>query len=299
MSKQRILGRKFLAAAVLGAFAVSGTALAVNEVEPNHVIPQALEVGSGGIVTVFGAINNPSTSNPDVDYYSFEGQEGDVITVDIDGTTNGLDTVLHLFSPTGIMKLRNMDTEPVDPGSNPVEPGSITTLDAQLQFSLDSAGTWRIAVTADPAYLTHQGQWLKQRAFTNGSYTLIVSGLKPAIQHINVDIKPGSDELTPINPNAKGTIRVALLWSPEFDPFEIDVASLKFGRTGDEASYSRCAKEREDVNGKGPRDRVCYFDMEKTGFRRGDTVGVLKGTKGGKSFQGNGDLKVVPEKREK
>jgi hypothetical protein len=299
MNRQQGTIRRTLLAMAIAAFGASGSALADTEVEPNNNFaqPQKLEVGARGIVTVFGAIKNASTSSPDVDYYSFEGQEGAVITVDIDGTTTDLDTVLHLFDPTGIMKMQSLDTEPLDAGSNPYEPGANATFDASLQFMLDSSGTWKIAVTADPAYLTHQGNFTMSKAFSNGSYTLIVSGLQPSMQHISIDIKPGNDERARINPNAKGSIPVAILGSSDFDPSEIDETSLKFGPTGNEASFRRCNKEREDVRGRGPRDRVCHFDMEKAQFRPGHTVGVLKGTKGGKPFEGRGDLKVMPEKR--
>ncbi|HET9268284.1 MAG TPA: hypothetical protein VFO31_08970, partial [Vicinamibacterales bacterium] len=88
MSKQQTI-RRTLVAMALAAVGVSGTALAVQEVEPNDNFsqPQQLEVGPGGAVTILGTIQNASPLSPDFDFYSFEGRKDDVITVDIDATT--------------------------------------------------------------------------------------------------------------------------------------------------------------------------------------------------------------------
>lgn len=299
MNKQQRTIRRTLLAMAIAAFGASGAALADTEVEPNNDFnrPQQLEVGAGGIVTVFGATNNASTSSADVDYYSFEGQVNDFVTVDIDGTTDGHDTIVYVFNPAGELRWIGQDGEPLDAGSNPYEPGANATFDPNLGFSLDMAGTWKIAVVAFPAVLDDQGAWVFRNALSNGPYTLIVSGLKPSVQQVILDVKPGSSERARINPTAKGTIRVALLSNSDFDPFEVEEASLKFGRFGTEASLRQCAKERKDYNGDGKPDRVCHFDNEKTGFGRESTVGFMKGTRGGKAFEGRGDLKVVPQKR--
>jgi len=298
MSTQGTIRRTLLAMAI-AAMGASGTALAQADVSGDFNNPQLLEVGPLGVVTVTSSINNPSTTSPDIDYYAFEGREGESVTVDIDfahdGTATGLDTNLFLFSPAGVMVMSGFNTVPFDSGSTPV-PGSTGTRDASLQFPLNSTGVWKIAVTAAPAMLTDHGAFRPGmgNAFTNGSYTLIVSGLQPSIQQVNIDIKPGNKQLTHINPKSKGMIPVMLLSNKEkeFDPFEVEEASLKFGRTGDEASYGRCNKQGTDHNGDGKPDRLCHFDNEKTGFRPGDSAGIVRGTVRGKAFEGRGDLKV-------
>lgn len=301
MSKQQTI-RRTLVSMALATMGVSGIALAVQEVEPNDNFnqPQALEVGPGGAVTVLGTIQNASPLSPDFDYYSFEGRKDDLITVDIDATTGGLDSVLHLFDPDGVMRLMSMYTDPADPGSAPV-PGYTETFDASLQFLLDKTGVWKVVVTAEPAiYNVLTGTFI-MRAFTNGSYTLIVSGLTPTTttEQVHIEIKPGSNGRGPINPKAKGEIPVALLSNVDtgFDPFQVDEASLRFGRTGTEASFVRCLKTGKDFNGDGRLDRVCHFDNEKSGFTWRDTIGTVTGTKGGKPFEGRGDLKVVPAEK--
>ena len=97
---------------------------------------------------------------------------------------------------------------------------------------------------------------------------------------------------------------MALLSDRGFDPFAIDVASLRFGRTGKEASLVRCSQHGHHVKAiatrDGKRDRVCHFDNRKTGFTRMDTIGILKGVTLGKvAFEGKDDVKVYPQKRHK
>lgn len=301
MSKQQTVRRTLIAMA-LAAMGISGTALAEQEVEPNDNFnqPQNLQIGSGGAVTVLGTIQNANPQSPDFDFYSFEGRKDEVITVDIDGTTGGLDAVLHLFDPDGEMRLYSIYTDPADQGSTPVPDGFGETLDPMIQqFSLDKTGVWKIAVTAYPTIMM-DGSFFMQ-ADTNGSYTLIVSVLRPTTttEQVHIEIKPGSKQRAPTNPKAKGEIPVALLSNVDtgFDPFQVDESSLRFGRTGTEASFVRCLKAGKDFNGDGRLDRVCHFDNEKSGFTWRDTIGTVTGTRGGKSFEGRGDLKVVPAEK--
>lgn len=291
MNKQGMIQRTLLAMAIASAFGFSATALA-----GDFNNPQGLEVGSGGFVTATGTVSNPSTSMPDVHYYAFQGNAGEVITVDIDGTTGGLDTVLHLFDPAGIMVQRSDSTEPADEGSAPW-PTPAPSVDSMIKtFRLSSSGVWKVAVGAKPYVLTHQGVLMISRASSNGGYTMIVSGLTPSFLAVNIDIKPGTVEFAaPINPKSKGVIPVALLSNPEFDPFKVEQASLRFGHAGNEASLRHCQKEGADLNGDGKPDRVCHFDNEKTGFRRSSLTGILTGTVGGRAFEGRGDLKIVPD----
>jgi hypothetical protein len=313
MNKQQGTIRRTLLAMAIAAFGASGAVLADTEVEPNFPVgrAQVLEVGPGGSITVQGAIKNASNVDPDVDLYSFHGMEGQSITIDIDGTTDNLDANLHLFGPSPAyerkMVSEDVECSPVVPNADNLpkcDDGSSTATDPLIgPYTLPATGMYTVAVAAWPVALRdglplgNEFEQNRKRAGSSGAYTLTISGLMPATQQVMIDIKPGNRQFAPINPHAKGTIPVAILWSSDFDPSEIDENSLKFGPTGNEASFRRCNKEAQDVNGKGPRDRVCHFDMEKAGFRRGHTAGVLKGTKGGKAFEGRGDLKVIPEKR--
>jgi hypothetical protein len=300
MNKQQIFSRTLLAIA-LAALGATGTALALDEVEQNAPIQSAqrLTVGAGGSVTVNGVIGN-RTGAPvlDVDFYSFHGEEGDLVMADIDGTA-GADTILTLFGPgpTYTMLLRN-DNALRDEGSTTERDARID--DATINHvRLAKTGIYTVAVSTFPVNLTHGGLLLRTNPATNGAYTLIISGVTPLMQHINIEVKPGSGDFAPLNPKAKGTIPVALLSNKDFNALDVEVnaKTLTFGRTGEEYSLKRCAKEGEDVNGDGYPDLVCHFDNETAKFRRGDLSGVVKGkTKSAKPFQGHGDLKTVVEK---
>lgn len=302
MDTQCIVRRTVLAMA-LAAVGVSGKALA----DGTFAQPQKLNA-TGTSASVDAAITNASETVPDVDYYAFEGKVGDVITIDIDGTTGGLDANLFLFRPDGTRFVESMDSDTLDPGSNPPAdcPDCLGSMDPMIPgVRLDAAGTWIIAVSAQGAFLADGGQWeFAPFVTTNGSYTMIVSGLSvatppppPANQQINIDINPRQAGPATINLNSKGLIPVMLLSDNAFDPFTVDPASLRFGRTGGEFSYKFCAKEGWDLNRDGKRDRLCFFDPQRTAFAPGTTIGILKGITGGQWVEGKGDLKVVAEKR--
>jgi hypothetical protein len=274
---------------------LTGTALGVAEAEPNQPIQfgHPLVAGTGSDIVVNGTIAHHGPSMPDVDFYSFEAQEGDVIKVNIDGTTNGLDASLTLFGPGSTYPVLIFSSDAT------LDSGSTTEADPRIDpIRLNASGRYTVAVSSFPVFFRAGGTMTSTRTLSTGAYTLVISGLTPPIQYISIDIKPGSIELAPINPKGKGVIPVALLSSNAFDALEVDASTLTFGSTGNERSYQRCAKAGEDVNGDGRPDLVCHFDNELAGFRRGDSAGVVKGkTKGGKLFEGRGDLKVVPEKR--
>lgn len=292
MDKQLMIRRTLLAMA-LASMGATGTVLAVDEQEANHPIQaaQQVTVGGSGSVTVKGAIVHLGVNIPDVDFYSFEAKAGDTITVNIDGTGNGLDASLFLFDPSNNRRALNMDAT--------LDSGSATEADPRIErFTLDTAGRWTVGVTSHPVLLNSGGTMSRTSTLSSGPYTLIISGVTPALQHIVIDVKPGSLEIAPINPKAKGVIPVALLSSPEFNPMDVDVNSLTFGHSGDEPSMRHCGKDGKDLNADGIPDLVCHFENAVAKFVRGDSMGVVKGkTKGGKLFEGSGDLKVVPEKR--
>ena len=118
----------------------------------------------------------------------------------------------------------------------------------------------------------------------------------PSVQQINVEVRPGSRGLTPLNPRSKGKIPVALLGDANFNALSVNSSTLTFGALGGENSLSDCGSSVQDLNGDGYPDLLCHFDNQSAGFQYGDTEGTVKGkTKNGVMFQGTGVLKVVPE----
>jgi hypothetical protein len=324
-------------AAIALASTLANVAWAVYEAEPNdeYNSPQRLEAGSDGTAMVTGSVGDPAGTAlaNDADFYTFEGKAGDVVTIDIDGGIKGgaggsdVDTYLTLFRPDSTI-LRETDNGPL-----PADAGSVSNWDAQLtNIRLPMDGTYTIAVTASFMFFMDGGILVDgTAALSNGSYTLIVSGLTPSappaptVQPINIDIKPRDRGRAHINPTARGTLPVALLSSPDFNALEVDPSSVTFGRTGKETGALRCGrqdrhakhrgdwdewddddddrhgkwhKHAADVNRDGLPDLVCRFQNRDAGFQLGDVEGVVMGkTTSGKLFEGRGPLKVFPARR--
>jgi hypothetical protein len=286
-----------LVSAMLLAAGSAQAADQINESEINHPIGFAQKInpssGSGDISAVLG--NTTGTVIDDTDYYMFSGMEGDVVTLDIDGGWGGnlsVDTIIAIFDRNNNMLRLNDDPSSVDAGS-------ISLADARLEnFRLPATGDYVVGVSNYPRYFTNGGAVTNATKFKNGDYKLIVSGVTPSVQQINIEIKPGNDGLAPINPKSNGKIPVALLSSTGFDAMNVDTQSPTFGATGAEMSLSHCGRSGEDVNGDGRLDLVCHFENQKAGFEKGDLEGIVRGKmKWGSSFEGRGLLKVVPEKR--
>ena len=135
------------------------------------------------------------------------------------------------------------------------------------------------------------------RAMIKGQWTdatVITIQLVPrTVYTIAIDIMPG-DPSNRINPNSEGSIKVALLSTPDFDaPAIVDRTSLTFGRTGSEDSLGWCTTKGKDVNQDGLPDLVCAFSIRTSGFQRDSTVGIVMGqTLDGTSIQGSDAVSV-------
>ena len=300
-------------AAFLAASMASGAAFAIVEIEDNNTIATAQRlVISGGSVEVNGILGNGSLGANDVDFYSFTGTAGDMVTIDIDGGMksdgSGVDTYIAIFRPDSTILLANDDGGILDLGS-------VSTLDSFMTVRLQTTGTYTVGVTSSAhPFLVTGGGGVGSSGFNmnlTGSYTLVISGVSDpvqpapapapapaAVQQINIEIKPGVPEQPPINPKSKGSIPVALLSHSGFDARGVDTQSLTFGRSGNEHSLLRCFKEYRDVNGDGLPDLLCHFDNQMTEFDPSDAAGKIKGRMAaGGQFEGQGYLKVVPVKR--
>jgi len=295
-----------IAAALLAASGVANADVINEQTTPNNPInlAQPLIIDSSGSVTVNGVlgtdvVNAPATD--DIDFYSFEGREGDVVTFDIDygiksvaSGERSVDTVMAVFGPgPDYIVLRQND----DGGILASDPESISSADSRIvNFRLPSSGTYTVGVSSFPRAFVNGGGLSRTTlgSKANGRYVLVISGVTPSIQSINVEIKPGSGELAPINPKARGNIPVALLSSSEFDALNVVPESLTFGATGKESSLLRCNKEGSDVNNDGKLDLICHFDNQVASFREGDLEGIVMGrSQNGRLFEGRGLLKVL------
>jgi len=267
------------------------------EVERNDPIPIAQFVvpGMSGFELSAAIGNVTGAAVEDLDFYSFYGQAGDVVTLDIDGGYGGLrsvDTVMAIFgdAPDYHMLRMNDDNYPPDPGSN-------SSLDSRIEnFVLPVTGVYYVGVSNFPRYFQNGGT-ARSGFSQNGDYQLIITGVSDPVLHITISVKPGHNELAPLNPRARGSVPVALLSADNFNPADVDTTSLKFGHDGSEMSLERCNKPVADLNNDGKADLICHFDNQAAAFLHGDLEGVLKGKLMDKTqIEGRGLLKVVPEK---
>lgn len=278
----------------------SAFAAAVSEEEINDSTSQAQEISTSfGSARIQAMMGEPGQSiHNDLDYYKVKAQAGDVLTLNID---NGykedapLNSVLAVYGPAPEFKLlRMIDYAELDEGSNSI-------LDARIDdLVVPETGMYTVAVSTVPRYFIDGGSTYQDRRSRGETvvtdYTLSIEGVSSGVKKVGIEVKPGSDDVAPINPRSRGKIPVAILGAHNFSVVNIDKRSLTFGANGDEASLHKCSNNAKDVNGDGQYDMVCHFNTADTGFNANSLEGVLKGSmKGSKEpFEGRAFLKVVP-----
>jgi len=295
-------------------------ATVVPESEPgtaNDPIGSAQPLAAAGGVSVTGYIGNHGDAATDLDFYRFYANAGDVITVDIDngiGGTADVDTVLAIFDDTSAhTRLRFNDDAP------DIDPGSTSRSDARIDnFTAPSTGYYIVGVSNYPRYFLDGGviTSVDNSTPTAGDYTLVITGSTgngaadagpPPPVDVPIIVKPrhhgrhGHHERSPVNGRSRGTILVAILSVPGFDPMSVDTSTLTFGSTGDEDSLARCNRAGVDLNGDGNPDLLCHFWTKTADFQPTDGEATVKGKFGPDpqdmaDFEGTGALKVLPVK---
>jgi hypothetical protein len=167
--------------------------------------------------------------------------------------------------------------------------GQISAVGIPVDDTADLTGTPLASIVTDTITLRD----FVVSSMTGGQFIiteLSVDGAAPT-RAVRVDVKPG-------NPNnrihlAAARVRVAVLSSATFDARSIDPLSLRFGRTGEEASLVEC-----QLLANGSRDRlpdlVCKFSIARAGFVVGDKLATLTGkTRSGEAFSGTDAITVV------
>ena len=213
-----------LTVALLAFGSSQALATSLPESESNHPLTNAQVLSSSASqVQISGAISRDHDAN-DVDFFSFQANAGDILTLDIDygdsSDATGLDTIIAIFNSNG-QGLRANDDASVDPGSSSRRDSRIDN------FVVPATGTYIVGVSSYPRYFMHGG-YVRSGSLDEGTYQLIIDGLPVSMMHISMEIKPGNDDVSPpINPRSKGKIPVALLGSESFDVNDVDVGSLR------------------------------------------------------------------------
>ena len=329
--------RKAVAAALFAASGFGNLAFANTETEAEGAMgvndpmfdaqgnlkaqPLTFNAGRAEVVGNLGT-NSPTASLvADVDFYSFEAYKGNVLNIDIDSgmkpgqdptqpQQRNVDTVLAIFGPLPSVTKADEGLNMPTPftGDPDGSGGSKDFRDAFIDnFVVPADGIYVVGVSSQPRFFQDGGSVASNllNQFSNGRYTLIVSGVIPPVVQVKIEVKPGNPGDVPVNPKAKGVIPVAILSaeataaSPKFDALTVKPYSLTFGKTGGEKSYIGCHKHGIDVNADGLLDLVCTFDNQAANWEVDDVRGVMKGvTEDGTKFEGRGRLKVVPKVRD-
>ncbi len=109
--------------------------------------------------------------------------------------------------------------------------------------------------------------------------------------NVNIDVQPGGSQPV-VNLKSQGVVPVAILSTSTFDATKVNPLTVKFGRTGTEASPVHSSLQ--DVNGDGLLDMVLQFKTQSTGFQLGDSQATLMGrTLDGTPFRGSSAIQVI------
>jgi serralysin len=203
-------------------------------------------------------------------WYQITLNAGSVLRLDIDATLGGLDSYIRVFSAG------NLTTPVASNDDGGTDPGSTSSLDSRLVYTVTATGTYYIVVGSFPGGTTPLG--------AGDGYDLHVSVSDPPTVQLGTDGSGGADSLSGSAGN-----------------------DSLYGGIGNDILYGGAGADRLD-GGAGTRDRVIYSDSTaglrvdllspaaNTGFAAGDTfVGVedLYGSNYGDSLLGNSGANVI------
>lgn len=287
------------------------------------VIGPVIDVGKGSIIAEPG-IYNPATRT--ITWFASEvgPGEGGITSFDVkvkgdaeDGTeiinyaTIYFPSVPEVTRTNGIVSIVSLNQPPVA-NAGP-DQTACTDLTGTAQVTLDGSAS----SDPDGDELTYTWTW------TIDSQPFGATGVSPTVQlpagahTITLVVNDGSEDSHPdqvvinvvrlvsidIYPNRTPnqvylsknyTIYVAVLGTQNFDAGTLDSSTVKFGRTGTEASPVRAPTMR-DLNADGFIDAMYGFMTFNCGFQLGDTEGILTGkTTHGIQVIGRDSVLVLP-----
>lgn len=164
---------------------------------------------------------------------------------------------------------------------NSIEPAG-TSVTVRARSSDDNAtwSGWEPATNGVSLGATPNGRYVQVET----TLRVLAGNVSPVLEDLTITAAPRL--LIDIYPNRlpnsiylskNYTIYVAVLGSAGFDVNALNWTTVKFGRTGTEASPVRMPILR-DLNGDGFADAMYGFLTYNCGFQLGDTSGILRGT---------------------
>ena len=238
-----------------------------------------LALGDGGSGIGYNGIANSlavefdTLQNPPEE---FGGELGDPNDNHISVQTRG--TLPNSADPT--FSLGSTTTLPLLADGN-VHKAKVAYMPGTLTVFLDDLTSPVLTVPVDLGTTLSRGNgraWVGFTAATGGrsqahdvlSFSFV--GTEEARLGVDIDIIPGSDPNTWPCRNTAEDLPVAILTTDTFDATTIDAASVRFGKTGTEASEvhrdagGKAERHVADVNGDGRDDLVFHFHFGDTGF---------------------------------
>jgi hypothetical protein len=277
---------------------------------------------TGDVLRVIGSIGYDDEKGlvaiPDVDFYSFQGREGDIVRIDIDGGSKlledplrSLDSLIAIFDPNGVILAQKNNVALFE-----IDDGSLTRFDPWIEgILLPVTGKYTVGVTSDARYsdgtlrvfvngggtqgLTGPGGFVDTMvpSVANGRYALFIEGVSatptappppapaPVVLNVSIDVRPNATSIT-THANSHGKIPVAIKSSSHFDALKADRDSIRFGPVNGNGTTGKCNKHGADL--------LCHFDKHDAAFGEEDSMAVVTGKINGKDFRGQGWAKVIP-----
>lgn len=133
----------------------------------------------------------------------------------------------------------------------------------------------------------------------------VTLNVQAAEETIEIDVLP-DDPTNTIDLATDGWIAVAILGRDDFNVQQIDIASLRFGKTGTESSIETSGKGRaaaivfelKDITGNGHFDLVVRFETKRTNLEVGNTHAILSGSlQDGQAFAVSQEVTVISTKK--
>ena len=153
------------------------------------------------------------------------------------------------------------------------------------------SGGWRLSnptIQALQAFIDQRGASSVYMSIGIGGGLIEVFS---SVRAVAMDIKPGDGPNT-LNPRSHGVVPIAILTTEEFDATSINVTSLRFGATGEEAAPLRSVLD--DVDADGDTDLLVFFRTQDTNIDCETLFTYISGvTMTGVSIAGTDSVAVV------
>jgi probable HAF family extracellular repeat protein len=135
-----------------------------------------------------------------------------------------------------------------------------------LNTLIDPASGW---VLQTAAAINNAGQITGTGTFNGSNHAYL---LTPSLPTVSINIKPGSGQPVPIQPDSHGVIPVAILGSPDFAVSSVNLTTVRLGPGG---AKNVGIPQYQDINDDGLPDLVLHFRTEAARFQCGAKMAEL------------------------